>query len=178
MSLFASRYARAFADVVLAQKLDTTAIDTQINDYLAAWTESRELREVFENPSIAAEQKVAVLDKINTRLGLSVELRNLLAVLINHNRIAEVEEVMAEYRKAINARLGIEDVRITTARVLDESDRAGLTAGVAKITGAKVEASFEEDPKILGGVVVRIGSTVYDGSVRGRLDRLRQSLEQ
>jgi F-type H+-transporting ATPase subunit delta len=178
MSLFASRYARALADVVISKKLDTTAIDVQLNDYLSAWTESRELREVFENPSIAAEQKVAVLDKINTTLGLGAEVRNLLAVLINHNRIAAVEEVVAEYRKEINSRLGVEDVRITTARSLNEADRAGLVAGVSRITGAKVEASFVEDAAILGGVVVRIGSTVYDGSVRGRLDRLRQSLVQ
>jgi F-type H+-transporting ATPase subunit delta len=178
MSLFASRYARAFADVVVERKLDTAAIDAQIADYLAAWKESLELREVFENPSIASEQKVAVLDKLNSKLKLGAEVRNLLAVLINHNRIAAVEEVVAEYQKEIHARLGIEDVRITTARGLNDQDRAGLVAGVSKITGARVVASFVEDPAILGGVVVKIGSTVYDGSVRGRLDRLRQSLEQ
>jgi F-type H+-transporting ATPase subunit delta len=178
MSLFASRYARAFADVVVTKKLDTAAIDAQIADYLSAWNESKELRDVFENPSIAAEQKLAVLDRINTKLGLSAEVRNLLAVLINHNRIAGAAEVVSEYRKEINRRLGIEDVRITTARSLNEADRVGLVAGVGRITGAKVEASFIEDAAILGGVVVRIGSTVYDGSVRGRLDRLRQSLVQ
>jgi len=178
MSLFASRYARAFADVVVGKKLDVAALDAQIDSYLSAWSESKELRDVFENPSIAAEQKVAVLDRISAKLELATELRNMLAVLINHNRIAAVGEVVGDYRREINARLGVEDVRITTARALDEADRAGLVAGVAKITGTKVDANFVEDAAILGGVVVRIGSTVYDGSVRGRLDRLRQSLEQ
>lgn len=178
MSLFASRYARAFADVVLSNKLDKDALDRQIAEVLAVWQESRDLREVFENPSIAAVEKVAVLDRIGSKLGLARELRNLLAVLIDHGRIAAVEEVIAEYRREINARLGIEEVRITTAHPLGDKERAGLLEGVSRIVGSKVEPHFAEDAAILGGVVVRIGSTVYDGSVRGRMERLRQSLEQ
>src|ERR1035438_7023099 len=97
MAAFVSRYARAFADVVTDAKLDTAAIDRQLNDFLGTLDGSAELREVFVNPAIAALQKVAILDKMNLKLGLQKELRNLLAVLINNDRIGHVHEVAAAY---------------------------------------------------------------------------------
>jgi F-type H+-transporting ATPase subunit delta len=122
--------------------------------------------------------KVAFLDKLNTQLKLQKELRNLLAVLINNDRIAEVSEVAAAYRRQLQEQLGIRQAEIVTARELDEKDRSALVAEVGKLAGAQIEASFKLDPSILGGTVVRIGSTVYDGSVRGRLDRLKTVLSE
>jgi F-type H+-transporting ATPase subunit delta len=176
MAAFVARYARAFADVVTAEKLDTAALDQQLNDFLATWDESAELRDLFVNPAVAATQKVAILDKLNIKLGLRKELRNLLAVLINNDRIGEVREVAEAYRAELQARQGIRPVEIVTARELSEEDRTGLVAGVGKLAGAKIQASFKIDQSILGGTVVRIGSTVYDGSVRGRLERLKEAL--
>ncbi|MGD0293414.1 MAG: ATP synthase F1 subunit delta [Terracidiphilus sp.] len=173
MAAFVARYARAFADVVTAQKLDTAALDRQLNDFLAIWEASAELRELFANPAVAGLQKVAVLDKMNAKLKLQKELRNLLAVLIKNDRIGEVREVAAAYRTEMQERQGIRPVEIVTARDISEKDRAGLAAGVGKLAGARIQASFKLDKSILGGTVVRIGSTVYDGSVRGRLDRLK-----
>ena len=176
MAAFASRYARAFADVVASAHLDTAAIDRQLNDFLATWDGSRELREVFENPAIPAPQKVAILDSMNKKLGLQRELRNLIAVLINNDRIAHIREVAEAYRAELQERLGIRQAEIVTARQLSEQERASLLAGVGKLAGAPIQATFKLDEKILGGTVVRIGSTVYDGSVRGRLERLREAL--
>ena len=176
MAAFASRYARAFADVVASAHLDTAAIDRQLNDFLATWDGSRELREVFEDPSIPAPQKVAILDKMNKRLGLQRELRNLIAVLINNDRIAHIREVAEAYRAEMQERLGIRQVEIITTRELGELERSTLIAGVAKLAGSSIEATFKLDNNILGGTVVRIGSTVYDGSIRGRLERLREAL--
>jgi len=176
MAAFVARYARAFADVVTAEKLDTAALDRQWDDFLATWDASAELRELFINPAVAALQKVAVLDKMNAQLGLLKELRNLLAVLINNDRIGDVREVAAAYRTEMQERQGVRSVEIVTARELGETDRAGLVAGVGKLAGAEIQASFTLDESILGGTVVRIGSTVYDGSVRGRLDRLKEVL--
>jgi F-type H+-transporting ATPase subunit delta len=176
MAAFASRYARAFADVVGSAHLDTTAIDRQLNDLLATWDGSRELREVFENPAIPAPQKVAILDSMNKKLGLQRELRNLIALLINNDRIAHIREVVEAYRAELQERLGIRQAEIVTARQLSEQERASLLAGVGKLAGAPIQATFKLDEKILGGTVVRIGSTVYDGSVRGRLERLREAL--
>lgn len=176
MAAFVARYARAFADVVTQQKLDTAALDRQMEDFLLTWDASAELRDLFVNPAVSALQKVAILDKMNAKLGLRKELRNLMAVLINNDRIGDVREVVLAYRAEMQERRGIRSVEILTARELSEKDRKGLVAGVGKLAGGEIQASFKLDKSILGGTVVRIGSTVYDGSVRGRLERLKAAL--
>ena len=176
MAAFVSRYARAFLDVVPSARLDTAAIDKQLADFEATWYGSPELQTFFQNPAVAAVQKVAILDKLNAKLGLQKELRNLLAVLINNDRIGHVHEVAAAYRAELRERLGIREAEIVTARELGEDERNTLLAGVGKLAGARIEAKFMLDQSILGGAVVRIGSTIYDGSVRGRLERLKEVL--
>src|ERR1017187_8959373 len=137
MAAFVARYARAFADVVTQEKLDTAALDRQMEDFLLTWDASAELRDLFVNPAVAALQKVAVLDKMNAKLGLRKELRNLLAVLINNDRIGDVREVVLAYRAEMQERQGIRSVEILTARELSENDRKGLVAGVGKLAGAE-----------------------------------------
>lgn len=176
MAAFVSRYANAFADVIAAAKLDSAAIDQKLTDFLATWQGSPELRGFFENPSIAVSDKVAILDKLNAKLGMQKELRNLIAVLISHNRIAHVCEVAEAYRRLLQDQMGIHPAEIVTARELDAQEREALLAQVSTLAGGKIDASFKLDASILGGTVVRIGSTVYDGSVRGRLDRLKEAL--
>ena len=176
MPAFVARYASAFADVVADARLDAAAIDRQFSDFLATWEGSAELREFFINPAIPAAQKVEILDKLNAKLGLQKELRNLLAVLISNNRIGHVVEVAAAYRRILQQQSGIRPAEIVTARVLSADERSALVAQLAKVAGAKLDPSFKLDSSILGGAVVRSGSTVYDGSVRGRLDRLKEAL--
>lgn len=173
---FAARYARAFADVAASGKLDATALDRQFRDFLATWDGSAELREVFLNPAVPAAQKIAVLDTLNAKMGLQRELRNLIAVLINHDRIGAVHDVATAWRAEMQERLGIRQAEIVTARDLSEGERAELVSGVVKLSGSRIEPTFNLDPAILGGTVVRIGSTVWDGSVRGRLERLKEAL--
>jgi len=176
MAAFVARYARAFADVVTAGKLDTAALDRQLSDFLATWDGSAELRELFANPAVPTSQKVAILDKLNAKMGLQKELRNLLAVLIDNDRIGQVHEVASAYRAELQERMGIRQAEIVTARELSVEERSLLVAGVGKLAGSRIEPSFKLDTSILGGTVVRIGSTVYDGSVRGRLERLKEAL--
>src|ERR1700733_12780440 len=176
MAAFVSRYARAFLDVVTSARLDTAAIDKQLADFEATWYGSPELQTFFQNPAVAAVQKVAILDKLNAKLGMQKELRNLLAVLINNDRIGHVHEVAAAYRALLRERLGIRQAEIVTARELSAEERIQLIDGVGKLAGARIEPVFKLDQSILGGAVVRIGSTVYDGSVRGRLERLKEAL--
>jgi F-type H+-transporting ATPase subunit delta len=176
VAAFVARYAHAFLEVVTAAKLDAAAIDSQFNDFLAAWEGSRELREFFINPAIPATQKVEILDKLNAKFGLQKELRNLLAVLIDNDRIGHVKEVAEAWRKLLQDQLGIQQAEIVTARELGATERDALVTEVGRLAGSRIEASFKMDPAILGGTVVRIGSTVYDGSVRGRLERLKEAL--
>jgi F-type H+-transporting ATPase subunit delta len=176
MAAFVSRYASAFLDVVTAARLDTVAIDHQFTDFLATWNGSPELREFFVNPAIPSTEKVGFLDKLNVKLELRKELRNLIAVLIDNDRIGQVDEVARAYRTLLQQQLGIQQAEIVTARELNKKERDELVAQIGKLAGSRVEASFKLDASILGGTVVRIGSTVYDGSVRGRLQRLKETL--
>jgi len=176
MASFASRYARALADVVFEAHLDAKAVQAQLADFGAAWHESRELREFLIDPSFPVEQKVAFLDKLNARLQMAQQTRNFVAVLIRNSRVAGFDDVAAEFRREINQRLGISEAKVISARRLDDTERRDLEQQIAALTGGQVEAHFEEDSALIGGVVVQVGSTVYDGSVRGRLDGLREEL--
>jgi F-type H+-transporting ATPase subunit delta len=177
MAAFASRYAKAFADVVAEFHLGAPEVDKQLTDFLASWDQSPELREVFGDPSVPTEQKIAVLDQLKGKLKLVPQVRNLLAVLVDHGRIGAVHEVVAGYRKELQTRLGISQAEVTTAHKLNNEDKAALLEHVKALAKGQVEASFTQDASILGGVVVRIGSTVYDGSVLGRMERLKEVLE-
>ncbi len=176
MAAFVSRYARAFADVVAQFHLGASEVDRQLQDFLAAWDASAQLREVFGDPSVPAVQKLAVLDAFKAKLGLAPQVRNLLAVLSDHGRMGSIREVVAEYHKELQGRLGIHQAEVTTARELSAEDKAALLKHVSELAQGRVEASFKLDASILGGVVVRIGSTVYDGSVLGRVERLKEVL--
>src|SRR5215469_12997298 len=142
MAAFASRYARAFVEVVASAHLDAAAIDRQLNDFLATWDGSSQLREVFEDPSIPAQQKVATLDKMNQKLGLQPELRNLIAVLINNDRITHIHEVAAAWRAEMQERMGIRQAEIVTARELSEQEQRSLIEGAARLAGSQVRATF------------------------------------
>ncbi|MGC2164166.1 MAG: ATP synthase F1 subunit delta [Silvibacterium sp.] len=176
MSVFTARYARALADVVFQEHLSTEAVQSDLNDFAAAWHESANLREVFLDPSFPAVQKVAILDKLNTRLKMSQQVRNFIAVLINHDRLEAFDEVLLDFRHEMNLRLNIAEVEVTTARRLDEQERKSLEAQVADMTKSAISAKFREDPSLVGGVIIQVGSTVYDDSVRGRLNRLKEQL--
>jgi F-type H+-transporting ATPase subunit delta len=176
MANYAARYAQAFADVVFEAHGNARDAQKQIADFAAAWHESRELREFFLDPSFAAEQKIAFLDKLNAKLGMAQTARNFIAVLIRNDRMAGFDDVVAELRREINRRLGISEAKVVSARRLDDAERRALEQEIAGLTGGQVEAHFAEDSSLIGGAVVQVGSTVYDGSVRGRLDRLRIEL--
>lgn len=180
MSVFAARYAHAFADVVGQTGQNETggaaAVEKQLHDFLAAWDESPELREVFGDPSVPVTQKIAVLDAMKGKLHLVPHVRNFLAVLIEHDRITAVHEVVAEYHKELQERLGIHQAEVITARKLNSQDKAALLEKISELVHGQVDATFKLDESILGGVVVKVGSTVYDGSVAGRIERLREEL--
>jgi F-type H+-transporting ATPase subunit delta len=176
MAAFVTRYAQAFADVTAEFHLEVAAVDKQLDDFLSAWDSSSQLREVFCDPSVPAVQKIAVLDAMKGKLNLAPQVRNLIAVLIHNDRIAAIHEVVVEYRRELKQRLGIFQAEVITARKLNADDKATLLADVEKLAKGRVEATFSEDASILGGVVVRIGSTIYDGSVLGRIERLKETL--
>lgn len=176
MSVFAARYARAFADVVLEAKLNPAEVEQQLEDFAGTLAGSRELRELLLNPSISTQKRVAILDTVNSRVGCGPKVRNFLAVLIQHERLGALGEILGEYRLEMNRRLGISDAEVVTARPLEAPERKELEEQVAGLAGTRINATFREDKSLIGGAIVRIGSTIYDGSVRGRLERLKERL--
>lgn len=176
MSVIALRYAHAFAAVVASQKLDAEAAQQQLGDFRATFEGSRELREVLSDPAIAREQKLKVLDAIAGRIGMVPQVRNFIAVIMDHDRLADLGEILDEYHAVADDQAGLSEAEIVSAHVLNEEDRSALEAQVAKLAGGRIRATYSEDASLLGGAVVRIGSTVYDGSIRAQLERLKQRL--
>jgi len=175
MSVF-SRYARAFADVVIEKKLDPRKVEDELGAFVRIVESVPVLRAVWENPSVEARQKHAVLDQIITRIGGSRMLRNFIAVLIDHRRVAALPDIARQFEIDLNERLGLADAEVTSARELSDLEKRVLEARVGEVTGKKVRARYKTDAKVLGGAVVKVGSTIYDGSIRGQLERLKQEL--
>lgn len=176
MATVINTYARAFADVVMSEKLDPQKILAETKQIAALANENTILREVWDNPSIPAEQKRGVLDGIVRRAGISRPVRNFMAVLIDKGRTRLLPEIVAQFARDLNQRLGIAEAEVTTARELTKDERAMLESDLARITGKKIKASYDQDPAVLGGAVARVGGTIYDGSVKGQLERIRKQL--
>ncbi len=176
MSALTLRYAHAFASVAASNHLDASAAQQQLRDFSETLSDSRELREVLMNPSIVNEQKLKVLDAIAGRIGMIAQVRNFLAVIMDHQRLAELDEILSEYHEIADEQSGLAEAEITSAHPLNDEDRNELEAQVAKVAGGRVRATYREDATLLGGAVVRIGSTVYDGSLRGQFQQLKQKL--
>ena len=176
MASATSIYARAFSDVVFDQKLDAARTMQELGTIDATLAESATLTRVWENPSIPAEQKRNVLDAIVAQEGLSRPVRNFVAVLIDHRRIQFFRAIVQQFQREINARLGFVDAEITSARDLSDPEKRVLESQVEKLVGKKVKAQYRHDASILGGAIVRVGSTIYDGSVLGQLERVREQI--
>jgi len=175
MSVF-SRYARAFADVVVEKKLDPRKTEEELEAFVGIVESVAELRTVWENPSVDERQKHAVLDRIIARIGGSRMLRNFIAVLIDHHRVAALAEITRQFELELNERLGLAEAEVTSARELNDAEKRSLELRVGQITGKKVRARYKTEAKVLGGAVVKVGSTIYDGSIRGQLERLKEAL--
>ena len=176
MASVTNSYARAFADAVFHERIDPDKTLQEAQNVASLVADSKELREVWETPSITAEQKRAVLDAIVARQGISKTVRNFVAVLIDHRRINFLGPIVKQFEQELNQRLGFTEAEITSARELNQADRSNLEAQMEKVTGKKVRARYSLDETILGGAIVKVGSTIYDGSVKGQLDRIKQAI--
>jgi F-type H+-transporting ATPase subunit delta len=176
MASVAGTYARAFADVVFDAHLDADKVVAELRVIATLLAGSTELRRVWENPAVPAEQKHKVLDAIAERDGISRQVRNLIAVLIDHRRTYFLESIQRQLEKELDARLGFAEAEITSARELGEAEKREFEAQVEKLTRKKVRARYAQDASLLGGAVLRIGSTIYDGSVKGQLERMRDQI--
>jgi len=176
MATVTNTYARALVDVVIDHKLDAAKTLAEAQSIAALVASSKDLREVWEAPSIPADQKRKLLDAIVAREKISREVRNFVAVLIDKRRTSFLAAIVKQFEQDLNQRLGFAVAEVTSSRDLNDTERRTLESQVEKLTGKKVRANYARDPSILGGAVVKIGSTIYDGSVKGQLERMRQTL--
>ncbi len=171
----ANRYARALADVV-ARTGNYRAVLGELDQFATAYRESAELRAVFETPAVNLTQKIKVVEAIAARLRVSPLTTNFLRVLVTNYRMAMLEEIRGGFAKIANERMGIVQVKVFSAAGLLQPEKQALRARFLEITRQQVELEFHEDPELVGGVLAQIRSTVYDGSIRGHLERIRQRL--
>ena len=176
MASFVGIYARALADVVMDRNIDPNQIASDLHSLETFLRESAELRTIWDTPSVSGEQKLKLLDAIAKKAGLLPEIRNFTAVLISNRRIHAFDQIAKETVDRINERLGIAYAEIVSTRELGAEEKHSLESQVAKTTGKKLRVRYSLDQQLMGGVVVKVGSTVYDGSVRGQLQRIKEQL--
>ncbi|HJX83482.1 MAG TPA: ATP synthase F1 subunit delta [Candidatus Angelobacter sp.] len=176
MASVAGRYARAFADVTADRKVNPDKAVAELGQMAELVTGNTEFRNVLQNPSVAHTQKLSLIDAIIKLTGGSQILRNFVAVLIDHRRIGQLGEIFEQFKQELDRRMGIEQARVSSARPLTEAEKKSLEKQLTAMTGKIVRATYAEDTSLLGGAVVRIGSTIYDGSVHGQLERIRQQI--
>lgn len=176
MATFSLRYARAFQQVAVGRQLDTNAVRSQLADFADTFDGSRELSEFLLNPSLAQADKLKVLDAVAGRIGMDGTVRNFIAVLMDHERLSSLREVVEEYGVIADEANGIHEVEIVSANPLTTEGRNLLKWKAGELAGSDVRVLWTEDAALLGGAIIRVGSRVYDGSVRGQLEQLKQHL--
>ncbi len=173
----ASRYAEALADVAQAHK-NEFGVKRDLGAFAEVFLSSADLRNFLASPAAGREAKQKVIEEIAARMDLATEVRNFLFVLVDNGRTGALAEIQQAFGEELNARLGIAEAEVTSARELSAAEKEELTGALVRETGKKkIEVRYAEDKTLLGGVRVRVGSTIYDGSVRERLNRLRERLE-
>jgi F-type H+-transporting ATPase subunit delta len=171
----ANRYARALADVV-GPGGDYRRTLGELETFAGLYRESAELREAFSSPAVSLPIKTNVLLRLTGEMEASLGTRNFLRVLLAHYRMGLIEQVCRSFRRITNELLGIAEVSVTSATPLAGDEEAAVRQRFQALTGKLVELRFQVDPDLLGGVVAQVASTVYDGSIRGELDRMREKL--
>jgi len=177
-SAVAVRYANALADVVTVPGSPVGGPGTisELRAFESALRSSPELHNALVTPAVPPGRKRAVVARIADVLKLSRIARNFLFVLIDHRRIASLADIIESFEAVLDQRLGFAHAQVATALELNQEQQAALTGKLEQLTGKRIRARFAVDRALIGGVVARIGSTVYDGSLRGQLDSLQQRL--
>lgn len=175
MKAVLQRYAGALADVAIEQGT-AEKVKAELVEFTGLVNSSTDLRNFLANPSVARGQKQGVVEKLVGRMDASRTVRNFLFVLVENRRVALLPQICAAFEDELQARLGVTRVEVTSAGELTAQERSDLTRALEQLTGRKVEVRYEQNPELIAGAQVRIGSTIYDGSVRKHLNRLRERL--
>ena len=172
----ARRYAEAMADVAIAHNI-VDQVDGELRAFAGMLRESRELADVFASPVLPQADKGKVLEALIARARPGAYTANLLRAMLGNHRLPLVPDVYEQYRRLINERRGVVVAEVTSAQPLAPQEQAQLSQRLQAMTGKQVEFQFKTDAALIGGVITRIGSVVYDGSVRTQLQEIEQRLK-
>jgi len=171
----ARRYATALADVVA----NTSEIDS-VKSELKTWEQminaNGDLQSAFRNPAISHVNKEKVLENLIAKTQPTKTTANFLRVLLRNSRLTEIAEINQKFSSVLEERSGKISAEVTSARPLSENEKVEMQANLTKLTGKTVSLKFEIDETLIGGIVTRLGSTVYDSSVKTQLEELKQQM--
>jgi len=169
------QYANALADVALAQGAADPTMQ-QLIGFGALYAESAELRNFLASPAVDREAKHRVIERLLARSGGGKILRNFLFIITDHQRTHILPEIIAAFQDVVRQRQGIAEAQVASAVELTPAQKQQMSSTLEHLTGRRVEATFSQDAELLGGAVVRVGDTIYDGSLRSKLNDLRARL--
>jgi F-type H+-transporting ATPase subunit delta len=170
-----ARYSRALADVAFEQNVEPS-VTADVGIFREVFRSVPDLLDAFDSPVIPREVKRRILADVVSLHPVSPIVSNFLQVLLENHRIRQFEEVASLFFRTVNERKGIVSARVTTATPLEEGETDALRASLRRATGREVEMAMQSDPALVGGIIVQMGSTVYDGSVRRQLAEIRQRM--
>lgn len=173
----ARRYAEAMVDVAISRN-EVESIDNELRVFAETMNASRELYNAFASPIVSPADKLSLLNALISRLNSGQMTANLLRTMLKHYRLHYVAEVYEQFRRKMNERKGLIVAEVATAVQVGASEQARLGRTLEQMTGKQVEFKFNTDPSLIGGVVTRIGSVVYDGSVRTQLQVIKERLKR
>ena len=171
------QYAKAFADIAIAQGAPQTAVK-QLADFGEAFAEFGELRNFLGSPAVDLQAKHRVIDKIAARQGAGRIVRNFVFVIVDHHRAHLLPEIIAAVQEVVRQRQGIAEAEVSSAVELSSAQKTELAKTLSRLTGKRIEPKYSLDPALLGGAIARVGDTIYDGSLRSRLAEMRTRLAE
>ncbi len=174
-STIARRYAKALADLC-AETKNHAVIGKQVETFAATFASSVELQTVLRNPVVSLDDKRAILTKLFAKFLLAPTTRNFLLVLLDHGRIAEIEDIADAFREHLDATSSRVRATVVSSAPLERADQTRIQAALQRLTGKTVMLEAKVDPALLGGAQVHIGTLVLDASIRTHLDTLRDRL--
>jgi F-type H+-transporting ATPase subunit delta len=169
------QYANALADIALEQGAAEPVLK-QLSEFNNAYQESAELRNFLASPAVERDAKHGVIEKLVARMGASKIIRNFLFIMVDNQRTALLPQMLESFQAVLQQRQGVAEANVVSASVLNDGQKSQLQQTFEKLTGKKIQAKYSQDPALLGGVQVRIGDTIYDGSLRNRLNQMRARL--
>ena len=175
VTTIANRYARALADVI-TERGEMNQVVAELNGFASMMTGHDQLRDVFASPVLSADRKRAVLGELLSKMQLRPTSSNFLRLLLDNSRLHNLDQMMRALARELDSRTNIVSAEITTARDISQQEETMLADKLKAATGKQVRLQFRTDPGIIGGVVTRIGSVVYDGSIKSQLAQMKQRL--